>query len=114
MQLIQEDQLRWEIEWACDECGNSHDGDWGRAPENLRRTLLAEHGKHCLQLAESESHGGRILKAFRDAFKMSIQEARAASNDMAGEGYCGTSVEILFLQQLLEKAGVRTLRRGGE
>ncbi|MGW1278898.1 hypothetical protein ACWD4V_18360 [Streptomyces tsukubensis] len=113
MQLVQEERLRWEIEWACNECGNTHDGDWGTPPEELRQIMLKDKGTHRILLADSAERRGRVLKAFREAFGMSIQEARAASLQMEGEGFQGTYVEVSFIEQLLNKAGVQTVR-GGE
>src|SRR5262245_54378298 len=61
VQLTRDNRLRWELDWECGACGTvSCDGDWGPAPAELREALLAQHGRYCLRLEDSESRGGEI------------------------------------------------------
>ncbi|MEV6393624.1 hypothetical protein AB0M39_02395 [Streptomyces sp. NPDC051907] len=108
VQLIKNKRLRWESEWACSRCGNSHDGDWGAAPAIIRDRLLAEHGHYRLLVTNETASNGRILKAFRDGFNVSLQEAKQASEKARTDGYEGTYVEVALVKQLLSLAGVAT------
>ena len=114
VQLTREGRLRWEVEWECDACGTiSHEGKWGSAPPEVRNVILAQHGYHCLQLADRESRGGAILKAFRDAFDLTIRQAQESASKLKKTGYEGTYVETLFLSELLQGGGVATVLRPG-
>jgi len=106
VQLTRGGRLRWEIEWACDACGISHHGAWGPAPAEVRSEILAQHGPYCVKLTGREYRGGGILKAFRDAFDLSIREAQESSRKLKRCGYEGTFVEVCFLSDLLRKEGI--------
>ncbi|WP_037960933.1 hypothetical protein [Streptomyces sp. PRh5] len=109
MQLIKEGRLRWELEWACDNCGVSHDGDWGVAPDEVRRPILAEHGYRRLRAEGPISSGGKVLRAFRNAFGVSIGEAKQSAKELTEEeGYRGTLVEVSLLAELLGASGIAT------
>ncbi|WP_063728104.1 hypothetical protein [Streptomyces sp. RTd22] len=109
VQLVKEGRLRWELEWPCDDCGVSHDGDWGAAPDEVRRPILAEYGYRCLRVEGPISSGGKILRAFRNAFGASIGEAKQSAKEFAEEeGYRGTLVEVSLLAELLRASGIAT------
>lgn len=106
--MIKSGRLRWEIEWACDACGISHHGAWGAAPAEVRSKILAQHGPYCVRLVDGEHGGGGILKAFRGAFSLSIQESRESALKLKQCGYQGTYVETLLLSQLLQGEGIHS------
>ncbi|MET7906614.1 hypothetical protein ABZS86_36290 [Streptomyces sp. NPDC005355] len=85
VQLVMEGRPRWELELACDDCGVSHDGDWDAAPDEVRRPILAEHGYRRLRVEGQISSGGKILRAFRNAFGASIGEAKQSAKEFAEE-----------------------------
>jgi hypothetical protein len=102
VQIIRNRKLRWELEWACNKCGNTHDGDWGAAPIEVRKPLLTEHGFYRLKLIESATSSGKILKAFRDALGGSLREAKEAAEEAKNRGYYGTFIEVTLVKQFLE------------
>lgn len=106
VQLTRNGRLRWEIEWACDACGISHHGAWGAAPDEVRGTILAQHGPRCLRLVDGANRPGAILKAFRSAFDLSIREVQASAHKLKQCGYEGTYVETQLLSQLLREGGI--------
>ncbi|MFF7892602.1 hypothetical protein ACFZDI_12030 [Streptomyces sp. NPDC007907] len=108
MQLIREGRLRWELEWACDTCGNWHDAGWGPAPDAVRTPLLAEHGTYRILLEGPERPSGKILKAFRDAFGSSVKQAQEDAKELRHRGYQGTLVEVTLIAELLTESGVST------
>lgn len=108
VQLTRGNRLRWELEWSCDRCGISHDGDWGPAPTEVRSALLAQHGSNCVRLPDGEFGGGGILKAFRDAFNLSIQDSLKAAKKLKQSGFEGTYVEAHLLSDLLREGGIAT------
>ena len=106
VQLTRNGRLRWEIEWACDACGISHHGAWGAAPDEVRGSILAQHGPYCLRLVDSADRAGVILKAFRSAFDLSIREAHASAHKLKQCGYEGTYMEAQLLSDLLRLGGI--------
>jgi hypothetical protein len=106
VQVIRNRKLRWELEWACNKCGNAHDGDWGAAPTEVREPLLAEHGFYRLKVIDSSTSSGKILKAFRDALGGSLQEAKEAAEEAKNKGYYGTYIEVTLVKQFLERSDI--------
>jgi hypothetical protein len=113
VQLTRRGRLRWELEWACDECGISHEGGWGPAPAEIREVILAQHGPYCLDLADSAARSGRILKAFRAALDISIREAQEFANKLQSGGYEGTFVETQLVSDLLQRDGIPSVVHPG-
>lgn len=113
VQLVKGGRLRWEVEWACDQCGISHDGDWGSAPADVRNMILAQHGPHCLMLTNMEYRGGGIMKAFRDAFNASIRQSKEFATELKQCGYEATYVEAHLLSDLLRGEGVPSIVHPG-
>ena len=111
VQLVKEGRLRWEVEWACDDCGNSHDAGWGPAPDDVRQLILNEYGLYRLRLEHADRPGGKALKAFREALAMTIKQAQGAAAELAADGYRGTFVEVSLVAKLLNKSGVNTTVR---
>jgi hypothetical protein len=106
VQIVKSSKLRWEIDWVCESCGIAHAGGWGPAPENIRSALISEHGLICVHVPGDRNHRGKTLKAFRHAFGVSIQEAKAMADELAGAGWCGTRVEASLIMELLIASGV--------
>lgn len=107
VQLISESKLRWELDWSCDHCGIEADGgDWGPAPEDVRNRLIAEHGTDCIRGSDSEKRMGKILKAFRDAFGGSMQEAKKSATEFTTTGWRGTHIEATLVTDFLRNSGV--------
>ncbi|MDE3724911.1 hypothetical protein PWG71_26295 [Nocardiopsis sp. N85] len=100
-------RLRWTLEWSCD-CGEVCDRGRGPAPTRVRAVIVASHGTHRLVLADPRTRSGRIPKAFRDVFGMTLHEAGEAVAALREEGYEGTRTEVLLLAALLEEAGIPT------
>ncbi|MEU2284302.1 hypothetical protein ABZ614_20575 [Streptomyces sp. NPDC013178] len=113
VQLVKGSRLRWETEWACDECGISHDGGWGPSPADVREAMVAQHGLRCLRLADDEARGGGILKAFRNAFGLSLRESQEATGSLRERGYEATHVETHLLSDLLRKEGISSVVHSG-
>lgn len=111
VQLIRDGRLRWELEWACDTCGNWHDAGWGPAPDAVRTPLLTEHGTYRVLLEGPERPGGKILKAFRDAFGSSVKQAQEDAKELSHRGYQGTLMEVTLIAELLTEYGVSTTIR---
>lgn len=110
VQLIRANRLRWESEYSCDSCGTIlHDGDWGAAPESIRTALIAEHGEYLLSLKDDNPSPGRVLKAFRDAFDISLSEAKSASDSVRSTGFHGTRVEVELVKRLLAVAAINSI-----
>ncbi|GKQ37236.1 hypothetical protein [Streptomyces sp. A012304] len=101
VQLVMGGRLRWETEWACDVCGIAHDGGWGPSPAHVREAIVGQHGLHRLRPRDDEVRGAGVLKAFRDAFGLSLREAREAADSLRAGGYEGTYVETRLLSDLL-------------
>lgn len=114
VQLVRRGRIRWEVEWECDCCGTAaHDGDWGQSPAEVRSAILAQHGSHCLKLADSEVRGAGIIKAFRSVFEFSIPDALASANQLRQSGYEGTYVEVRLLNDVLREAGISAIVYSG-
>ncbi|MFD0021926.1 hypothetical protein [Streptomyces sp. NPDC058382] len=107
VQLVRDGRLRWEAEWVCGNCGYIVDDDgWGPAPEGIREILLNQYGFGCIQVYAYADHGGKLLKAFRDSFGYSIQEAKGAAQDLTSAGWRGTQVEAAFISKILRGSGI--------
>lgn len=109
MQLIRDGRLRWELEWACDACGNWHDAGWGPAPDAVRAALLAEHGTYRVVLEDPVTPSGKALKAFRDAFGSSVKQAQEDAKALSHRGYQGTFVEVTLVAELLTESGLSSI-----
>ncbi|ALG12001.1 hypothetical protein [Kibdelosporangium phytohabitans] len=110
-QYIEDDRLRWAVDWTC-RCGlASCDGGRGPAPGWIRGELLAQHGPARLELADKDARGGGVLKVFRDALGLSVREAHAAATELRQGGYVATGVEVHLLADLLRQAGIATAVR---
>lgn len=99
-------RLQWELEWACDECGISHDGDWGLAPDTVRQPLLSQYGYWRVTHEGAAVSSGKTLKAFRDALGGTIQQARESAKAFNDSGFLGTFVEVSLVSHFLEVAGI--------
>ncbi|MEV6794933.1 hypothetical protein AB0M87_23755 [Streptomyces sp. NPDC051320] len=106
IQISEKGRLRWEIEWSCDVCGISHDGGWGPAPEHIRQALISDHGISCIRISAATAHRGKVLKAFREALGVPIQEANALAKELAATGWQGTQVETSLIAELLQASDI--------
>ncbi|MGW6012041.1 hypothetical protein [Streptomyces sp. NPDC055210] len=109
-QFIDRGQLRWDAEVRCQDCP---DAPWceagtGPAPEEIRQTLLAEHGSTRLRLATEGASLVPVLRALREMCDLSLGEARLKVGDLEGTGLVGTFVEMAYLAEGLHKRGVAT------
>ncbi|MEV0777314.1 hypothetical protein [Streptomyces sp. NPDC050428] len=115
VQLISEGKLGWELNWCCPGCGiEADDISSGPAPEYIRRRLIEGHGTARIRVGAAGGFSGRVLKAFRDAFGGSIQEARRAATELVTTGWRGTHVEVSLVAQLLHESGIETIDCGEE
>ncbi|MGW4389160.1 hypothetical protein [Streptomyces sp. NPDC004685] len=115
MQVADGGKLRWEFNWSCGNCGiESDDGDWGQAPGFIRDLLLAEHGSSCIKTLDPDASGGKIMKAFRDIFGESMQEAKNSARDLKATGRSGTHVEARLIAETLAASGIAVQGCGPE
>jgi hypothetical protein len=115
VQIADRGRLRWEFNWSCGNCGiESDDGDWGQAPSFIRDLLLAEHGSSCIKTVDPDASGGKIMKAFRDIFGESMQEAKNSARDLKATGRSGTHVEARLIAETLAASGIAVQGCGPE
>ncbi|MGW0710828.1 hypothetical protein ACWD4G_33565 [Streptomyces sp. NPDC002643] len=108
VQMIRNQRLHWEVEWACDTCGNWHDGDWGIAPDYVRDALLKDHGFYRARVTAANPAKGKVLKAFRDALGASLSDAKNWAQEAVGEGFRGTYIEASLISKLLQMHGIES------
>ncbi|MFI6733694.1 hypothetical protein ACIBI9_12260 [Nonomuraea sp. NPDC050451] len=107
-QFIDRGQLWWDAEVYCESCGAylcEHAGP-GRAPEDVRSALLAEHGPSRLCVVGPRPSLVSVLKVLREVSEVSLPRARELADELTDTGLVGTLVEMEFLKIQLRSRGV--------
>lgn len=105
-QAIRRDELLWEINFQCENCGLTS-CDWGRgeAPAHIRQDLLSRYGPSRIGVDDAK---GRVkaLQLLRRTFGWSLERARQVAAELGQARYECTDVEAEFLALRLREAGV--------
>lgn len=107
-QFIDCGQLWWDAEVSCRTCGAGwceHSGP-GKAPEDVRSALLAEHGPSRLRVVGPAPSPVSVLKVLREVWGVSLPQARELADELTDTGLVGTLAEMEFLKTRLRSRGV--------
>ncbi|MEV0346559.1 hypothetical protein AB0H88_12385 [Nonomuraea sp. NPDC050680] len=107
-QFIDNGQLCWDAEVACESCGTGWCEQFGsgETPEDIRSALLAEHGPSRLCVVGPVPNLVSVLKVLREVWEVPIPQARELADKLTDTGLVGTLAEMEFLHTRLRSRGV--------
>lgn len=105
-QSVFREELRWYESLNCDECGLRTEADGiGFPPACIRERIVSINGNWKLELTHIKSIPA-VAKVLREHLSLGAKEVLGILRAQSGEGvYRGTKAEVLWLSNLLEKAG---------
>ncbi|MFE9623969.1 hypothetical protein [Streptomyces sp. NPDC006527] len=106
VQALVGDRLRWDVESACPACGSAVAVCGGELPAELRKRILAEHGRRWLRVTVPPGRRVTVLRVLRTALGLDLATAGTALDRVLAGDHSGTSPEVERLARRLREAGV--------
>lgn len=108
-QIAESHQLLWSLSYDCRYCDFAVEiDDIGFPPEEIRQKIMKEYGVWQLIVLKVEyDHKTKLLKALRQIFNLSIQEALKFSQK--SPLYEGTKAEAEWYRDLLDRRDIKSM-----
>ncbi|MFI6011279.1 hypothetical protein ACIBAG_21080 [Streptomyces sp. NPDC051243] len=105
VQALLGESLRWDVELTCAGCGFAVAECGGAPSEEMRRRLIAEHGRAVLLVRRPVANAS-VMRVLRAQLGVGLAEAKTLLGRVLAAQYSGTLPEMELLARGLRAAGV--------